>query len=290
VSSPASSGTSGVRARSAWPWVVNTRREYTRGIGRQHPAPGDRLAVPDTGATSPAPNTSRKRSSAKLSVPAVPRQLAGRIRRAERVRTATSTTPRPATATSNGVNLVYRPIQDIAFKTSLNTSFRAPTWPRTSRPCPQTFQNGFVDPCATLNIRRPRTPKSAPTVSPTVTALAAGQGLSVRLRRLHADERRRLQPELRRRHRRRERSEQPEPVANLGKLHLLDGDQARASSELQPGAQTTEIHIDARDIASVSAQAAANNCVSGSSLNTSACNTIFPQQRDHPVRHGRAGR
>lgn len=48
-----------------------------------------------------------------------------------------------------GVNLVYRPIQDITFKTSFNTSFRAPNLRENFGPLSQTFVNGFVDPCNT---------------------------------------------------------------------------------------------------------------------------------------------
>lgn len=48
-----------------------------------------------------------------------------------------------------GVNLIYRPIQDITFKTSFNTSFRAPNLAENFRPNSQTFVNAFVDPCAT---------------------------------------------------------------------------------------------------------------------------------------------
>jgi outer membrane receptor protein involved in Fe transport len=46
-----------------------------------------------------------------------------------------------------GVNLVYRPIPDITFKTSYNTSFRAPTLFEGFRGTAQTFANGFTDPC-----------------------------------------------------------------------------------------------------------------------------------------------
>ncbi|AYG94023.1 TonB-dependent receptor [Brevundimonas naejangsanensis] len=51
-----------------------------------------------------------------------------------------------------GVNLVYRPVQDITFKTSFNTSFRSPNLAETNAPLTQTFANGFVDPCDTRQI------------------------------------------------------------------------------------------------------------------------------------------
>lgn len=54
-----------------------------------------------------------------------------------------------------GLNLVYRPISDIAFRTSLNTSVRVPNLAENFRPATQTFYNGVVDPCATASITNP---------------------------------------------------------------------------------------------------------------------------------------
>lgn len=52
-----------------------------------------------------------------------------------------------------GVNLVYRPIRDIIFKTSFNTAFRAPNLTENFRPFVQTFVNPpFTDPCDTRAI------------------------------------------------------------------------------------------------------------------------------------------
>ena len=51
-----------------------------------------------------------------------------------------------------GVNFVYRPIRDIGFKASYNTSFRAPNLGENFSPLSGTFSNGFVDPCATTSI------------------------------------------------------------------------------------------------------------------------------------------
>jgi outer membrane receptor protein involved in Fe transport len=51
-----------------------------------------------------------------------------------------------------GVNFVYRPIHDIGFKASYNTSFRAPNLSENFSPLSGTFSNGFVDPCTTANI------------------------------------------------------------------------------------------------------------------------------------------
>jgi outer membrane receptor protein involved in Fe transport len=51
-----------------------------------------------------------------------------------------------------GVNFVYRPIRDIGFKASYNTSFRAPNLSENFSPLGGTFSNNFVDPCSTASI------------------------------------------------------------------------------------------------------------------------------------------
>ena len=51
-----------------------------------------------------------------------------------------------------GVNFVYRPIKDIAFKASYNTSFRAPNLGENFSPQTETYANAFTDPCATNQI------------------------------------------------------------------------------------------------------------------------------------------
>jgi len=51
-----------------------------------------------------------------------------------------------------GVNLVYRPIRDLGFKSSFNTSFRAPNLGENFSPQSQTFANAFADPCASAAI------------------------------------------------------------------------------------------------------------------------------------------
>src|SRR5690606_11084849 len=78
-------------------------------------------------------------------------------------------------------NLVYRPIRDIAFKTSFNTSFRAPSLSENFRPYTQTFVNGFVDPCHTGVIASFQGDDAAQVKANRIancTALAAAKGLS----------------------------------------------------------------------------------------------------------------
>ncbi len=80
-----------------------------------------------------------------------------------------------------GVNLVYRPIRDIAFKTSFNTSFRAPNLAENFRPNTQTFVNGFVDPCSSFVIANFSGDDAARVKANRIancTQLAAAKGLS----------------------------------------------------------------------------------------------------------------
>lgn len=78
-----------------------------------------------------------------------------------------------------GVNLIYRPIPDITFKTSFNTSFRTPALNETNAPISQTFANGFVDPCDTRQINSPaRINNERANRIANCTALATARGLS----------------------------------------------------------------------------------------------------------------
>src|SRR6478672_5613937 len=78
-----------------------------------------------------------------------------------------------------GVNLVYRPIADITFRSSLNTSIRVPSLGENFAKATQTFVNFAADPCATAQINAPglaadiRANRIA-----NCTALAAAQGLT----------------------------------------------------------------------------------------------------------------
>ena len=80
-----------------------------------------------------------------------------------------------------GVNFVYRPIQDIAFKTSFNTSFRAPNLGENFSPISQTFANSFTDPCATSIIQGLQSASDPALYGQRIancTALATAKGLS----------------------------------------------------------------------------------------------------------------
>ncbi len=78
-----------------------------------------------------------------------------------------------------GVNLVYRPIPDITFKSSYNTSFRSPQLNEVNAPLSQTFGNGFVDPCDTRQINSSnRVGNERANRIANCTILAANKGLT----------------------------------------------------------------------------------------------------------------
>jgi outer membrane receptor protein involved in Fe transport len=174
-----------------------------------------------------------------------------------------------------GVNLVYRPIQDITFKTSYNTSFRAPGLSETNSPLNQTFANGFVDPCDTRQITSSaRTAEERTNRIANCTALATARGLTYDFAGTTAST-----------------TDDYLPTYSSGIAGVNGG-----NPELMPETSTSftfstvfqprfvpnfsavldyyEIEID-DVIQSVSAQVLANQCVDGPALNTFACDRIF---------------
>jgi outer membrane receptor protein involved in Fe transport len=179
-----------------------------------------------------------------------------------------------------GVNLVYRPIRDIAFKTSFNSSVRVPDLAENFSPFSQTFLNGFADPCATLNIAAQDTETQTNRVA-NCTALAQQQGLTFDFAGATATN-----------------ADDFNPIYTSGIAGVLGGnpnlqpeesDSFTFSTVLRPRffpnlslvLDYYEIKID-QVIASVSAGTAAANCVSGESLNSAACATIFRNNPNIP--------
>ena len=179
-----------------------------------------------------------------------------------------------------GVNLVYRPIRDIAFKTSFNSSVRVPDLAENFSPFSQTFLNGFTDPCATLSIAAQDTETRANRIA-NCTALAQQQGLTFDFAGATATN-----------------ADDFNPIYTSGIAGVLGGnpnlqpeesDSFTFSTVLRPRffpnlsvvLDYYEIRID-QVIASVSAGTAAANCVSGESLNTAACSTIFRNNPNIP--------
>jgi outer membrane receptor protein involved in Fe transport len=182
-----------------------------------------------------------------------------------------------------GVNLVYRPIPDIAFKTSFNTSFRAPNLSENFRPNVQTFVNGFVDPCSTTVIAGFSGESAAATKANRIancTQLAAAKGLVYDFAQatVTADD-------------------DYLPVYASGIASVLGGNPGLRpetsesftfSTVLRPRMfPNLSVILDyyeiklADVITTPSGQFLANDCVSGAQLNTQTCNLVF---RNNPNR------
>lgn len=124
------------------------RREYTEGIGRSRDT-ANRLLQLNTGADFLGAEYETKELFAEVAVPLFRDSWMGEFAEISgSYRTFDYTTS--GTGDVYGVSLVYRPIPDITFKSSFNTSFRAPNLSENFRPYAQTFVNPpFSDPCDT---------------------------------------------------------------------------------------------------------------------------------------------
>ena len=151
------------------------RREFTEGLGRTR-STGDRLLFMNTGADFAAAEYESKEWFAELSIPLFRDSWLGEYAELSgSYRSFDYTTAGEGNV--YGVNLVWRPIQDIAFKTSFNTSFRAPNLSENFAPASQTFANGFVDACTTLQIAAQNPEVRANRIA-NCTALATAAGFS----------------------------------------------------------------------------------------------------------------
>ncbi|NBW06868.1 MAG: TonB-dependent receptor [Caulobacteraceae bacterium] len=184
-----------------------------------------------------------------------------------------------------GVNLVYRPIQDITFKTSYNTSIRVPDLGENFAPNSQTFANGIVDPCTTLNIAAVNDAETRNNRIRNCTALAAAQGLSFDFAGVTPQNTDDFRPNY------------TSGIAGVSggnpNLRPEESDSFTFSVALRPRfipnfslvLDYYEISID-DVIASVSADTAAANCVNGATLNADACSTIFRNDPTNPFAIG----
>ncbi|MDB5420183.1 MAG: hypothetical protein JWR59_130 [Brevundimonas sp.] len=180
-----------------------------------------------------------------------------------------------------GVNLVYRPIPDITFKTSYNTSIRVPDLAENFAPNSQTFANGIVDPCTTANIAATSDAATRQNRITNCTALAAAQGFTFDFAGATATNLDDFRPNY------------TSGIAGVSggnpNLRPEESDSFTFSTVLRPRfipnfslvLDYYEISID-DVIASVSADTAAANCVSGPTLNTDACSTIFRNDPTNP--------
>ncbi len=123
------------------------RKETTSAVGRSTTA-GDRLLFLNTGADFPEVSYESKELFTELSVPLFRDSILGEYAELSgSYRWADYSTV--GNVDVYGVNLVYRPIRDLTFKTSFNTSVRVPNLGENYSPYGQTFANNFDDPCAT---------------------------------------------------------------------------------------------------------------------------------------------
>ena len=255
------------------------RREATEATGRDRDTAGRPLLFLNSGPDFPQVEYTSEEVFAELSIPLFRdswmgeyAELSGSYRYADY-----STV---GNVDVFGVNLVYRPIADIAFKTSFNSSVRVPDLAENFSPFGQTFLNNIVDPCATLSIAAQDAETRDNRVA-NCTALAQAQGLSFDFAGATATNADDFTPNY------------TSGVAGVfgGNPFLTpeESDSFTFSTVLRPRfipnfslvLDYYEIKID-QVISAVSAATAAANCVSGPSLNTAACATIFRNNPDIP--------
>ena len=255
------------------------RREFTEGTGRDAEV-GDRFLFLNGGADQPAVEYQSDEVFAEISLPLFRDSILGEYAELSgSYRYFDYTTI--GTGDVYGVNLVYRPIQDIAFKTSYNTSLRAPTLSENYSPYSQTFSFfGSDDPCSTTNINAAANVQYRTNRIANCTALASQQGLTFDFA-----------------------GATPTTTDDFGPLYstvsiagvsggnpTLTPEESNSftfSTVLQPRfipnfsmvLDYYEIELT-NVIATVTPQVAAQNCVNGSTLNTAACATIF---RNNPA-------
>jgi len=260
------------------------RREYTEGVGRSRTT-GDRFLFLNTGADFLPAEYESKEWFAELSIPLFRDSWMGEYAELSgSYRSFDYTTAGEGDV--YGVNLVYRPIPDIAFKTSFNTSFRAPNLGENFAGASQTFANGFVDPCATLNIAAQNAEIRANRIA-NCTALATAAGFSFDFAGATATN-----------------LDDFNPIYNAGIAGINRGNPNLTPEESESFTFSTviqprwfpnlsiildyyEIELD-RVIVSPSAVALATSCVSGTSLNPDACGSVFRNRLDIPFGVGRA--
>ena len=155
------------------------RREYTEGVGRDRDT-NNRVLQLNTGPDFVGAEYKTKEGFAELAIPLLRDSRLGEFAEISgSYRYFDYTTA--GTGDVYGVSLVYRPIQDITFKTSFNTSFRAPNLTENFRPYVQTFVNSFSDPCDTRVIAAFSGDNATEIKANRIancTALAAARGLS----------------------------------------------------------------------------------------------------------------
>ncbi len=248
------------------------RKETTSAIGRSTTA-GDRLLFLNTGADFPEISYESKELFTEVSVPLFRDSFLGEYAELSgSYRWADYSTV--GNVDVYGVNLVYRPIADITFKTSFNTSVRVPNLGENYSPLGQTYANNFVDPCATSSIAGVDDQEKKNNRIKNCTTLAAQQGLTFDFAGATATNTDDFVPNY--------TSGIAGSSGGNPNLEPEESESFTFSTVLKPrfvpGLTVTldyfDIRID-RVIASVSAAGIAANCVDGAELNMDACNSIF---------------
>jgi outer membrane receptor protein involved in Fe transport len=247
------------------------RREYTEAVGRDASTAGRALFL-NGGPDFPGAEYTSDEGFTELSLPLFRDSILGEYAELSgSYRYFDYSTV--GTGDVYGVNLIYRPIRDITFKTSFNTSFRAPDLSENFSPLGETFANNFVDPCATTNIALQTAEIRANRIA-NCTALAQARGLTFDFAGTTATN-----------------TDDFNPVYGSGVSGVTGGNPNLTPEESESFTFSTvlqprfipnfslvldyyEIEIT-QVIAAVSAQTAANNCVNGPGLNNAACATIF---------------
>ncbi len=259
------------------------RKETTSAVGRSSTA-GDRLLFLNTGADFPEVSYESKELFAEVSVPLFRDSFMGEYAELSgSYRWADYSTV--GNVDVYGVNLVYRPIRDLTFKTSFNTSVRVPNLGENYSPYGQTFANNFSDPCATANIANLDDQEIKANRVKNCTALAAQQGLSFDFAGATATNTDDFRPNY------------TSGIAGVSggnpDLKPEESESFTFSTVYQPSyvpgltlsLDYYEIRID-KVIAAVSAAGIAANCVSGAELNMDACNSIFRNNPNIPFGMG----
>jgi len=259
------------------------RREATEAVGRDRDTAGRPLLFLNTGADFPLAEYTSDEVFAELSLPLFRDSILGDYAELSgSYRYADYSTV--GNVDVYGVNFVYRPIADIAIKTSYNTSVRVPDLGENFSPFSQSFANGFIDPCATLEIAAQGSQVRANRIA-NCTALAQQKGLSFDFAGATATNADDFRPNY-----------QSGIAGVQGGNPFLTPEESNSftfSTVLKPRfipnfslvLDYYEIQIE-KVIASVTAQTAADNCVSGTSPNAAACATIFRNDPNAPFAIG----
>ncbi|WP_292043222.1 MULTISPECIES: TonB-dependent receptor domain-containing protein [unclassified Brevundimonas] len=267
-------GPLGVAVGAEW------RKEYTEAVGRDRET-GDRLLFLNGGADFEGASYESKELFGELSVPLFRDSMLGEYAElSASYRYSDYTTVGEQNV--YGVNLVYRPISDITFKTSFNTSIRVPSLSENFSPLSETYANSFVDPCATSAIAGVADAEKKQNRIKNCTILAEQMGLSYDFGSVTADNSDDYAPDY---------NTTGGISGRSGGNPMLEPEESESftfSTVLRPRfIPNLMVTLDYYDIeltnviASVTAQTAANTCVEGASLNQQSCSTIFREMEAH---------